>query len=201
MRDIVSYHRARLAYDADDVLANPDNPERRRMLQEIAEEESRGVLRRAYQAYAKQPPEVIVNHLLESRNRTARHLAVLFFAWHIGNNEQALAAWLEKNKEPVTEEASKLFRAYQNPRLTPVDYAYLLSVHPLDLWCATEFRREPKPFLGPVTCTKWRRSSHGLRMAAQCKKSKGTGFAAADSGGEGCLCPDVALLAKAWLSL
>ena len=143
MRDIVSYHRARLAYDADDVLANPDNQERRRMLQEIAEEESRGVLRRAYQAYAKQPPEEIVNRLLESRNR-ARHLAVLFFAWHIGSDEQELAAWLEQNREPTTEEAvSKLFRAYRNPRLTLVDYAYLLSVHPLDYWCATEFRKNP----------------------------------------------------------
>ena len=27
MRDLVSYHRARLAYDADDVLANPANPD------------------------------------------------------------------------------------------------------------------------------------------------------------------------------
>ena len=27
-----------------------------------------------------------------------------------------------------------------NPRLTLVDYAYLLSLHPLDLWCASEFR-------------------------------------------------------------
>ena len=36
----------------------------------------------------------------------------------------------------------KLFRAYQNPRLTLVDYAYLLSMHPLDLWCASEFYKD-----------------------------------------------------------
>ena len=35
----------------------------------------------------------------------------------------------------------RLFRAYQNPRLTLVDYAYLLGLHPLDLWCAGEFRK------------------------------------------------------------
>ena len=38
MRDLVSYHRARLAYDANDVLDNPDNPTRRQMLQERGEE-------------------------------------------------------------------------------------------------------------------------------------------------------------------
>jgi membrane peptidoglycan carboxypeptidase len=144
MRDIVSYHRARLDYDAEDVLANVENLERRRMLKEIAEEESRAALRHAYQNYAKQPPEEIVKRLLASRRNTARHLAVLFFAWRIGSDERALSAWLEKNQEPVTEEAaSKLFRAYQNPRLTPVDYSYLLAVHPVDFWCATEFRNNP----------------------------------------------------------
>ena len=49
MRDLASYHRARLAYDANDVLDNPANPTRRQMLQEIADEESRVALRRAYQ--------------------------------------------------------------------------------------------------------------------------------------------------------
>jgi membrane peptidoglycan carboxypeptidase len=144
MRDIVYFHRARLAYNADAILADPNNRERHRMLQEIAEEESRNVLRRAYQNYAKQTPEAIADRLLESRGKTARHLTVLFFAWRIGNDEQGLAAWLEQNQVPMTEEAvTKLFRAYQNPRLTLVDYAYLLSLHPLDLWCATELRKNP----------------------------------------------------------
>ena len=144
MRDMVAYHRARLAYNADEVLADPNNPLRRRMLQEIADEESLNVLRRAYQSYAKQTPEEIINRLLEPRGKTARHLAVLFFAWRIGKDEQQLAAWLEQHQMGSTEEAvSKLFRAYQNPRLTLVDYAYLLSLHPLDLWCATELRNNP----------------------------------------------------------
>jgi len=144
MRDIVGYHRARLAYNADDVLGDPANRHRRRMLQEIAEEESRSVLRRAYQNYAKQSPEEIANRLVEGRAKTARHLTVLFFAWKIGKDEQELTGWLEQNKTPIPEEAvTKLFRAYQNPRLTLVDYAYLLSVHPLDFWCATELRKNP----------------------------------------------------------
>ena len=144
MRDVVNYHRVRLPYNSDDVLSDPNNPERRRMLQEIAEEESRNVLRRAYQAYRGQTEQQITARLLGTKKNAERRLAILFFAWRIGADEQALAAWLEKNQTPIKEQdISKLFRAYQNPRLTLVDYAYLLSLHPLDLWCASEYRKKP----------------------------------------------------------
>jgi membrane peptidoglycan carboxypeptidase len=144
MRDIVHYHRARLAYNADDVLAKMDHPERRRMLEEIAEEESRAALRRSYHNYHGQSPDQIVARIIGSRPNPERRLAILFFAWRIGGDEQALAEWLKSHKiDPTVESTAKLFRAYKNPRLTAVDYAYLLSVHPLDLWCASEYRRNP----------------------------------------------------------
>jgi membrane peptidoglycan carboxypeptidase len=144
MRDIVSYHRARLPYNAEDVLAKPDHPERRRMLQEIADEESRAALRRSYHSYHGQSREKIVARIVGTRGNAERRLAILFFAWRIGANEQALAEWLKKhNVDPTVETAARLFRAYKNPRLTAVDYAYLLSIHPLDLWCAGEYRKNP----------------------------------------------------------
>ncbi len=144
MRDVVSYHRARLQYNSDAVLSDPANPDRKRMLQEIAEEESRSVLRRSYQAYHGQTEQQLIVRLLGTKKNAERRLAILFFAWRIGKSEQALAAWLEQNQIKTTEQdVSKLFRAYQNPRLTLVDYAYLLSLHPLDLWCASEFRKNP----------------------------------------------------------
>jgi hypothetical protein len=98
-------------------------------------------LRRAYQNFRGQTPEQITARLLGSKRNTERRLAILFFAWRIGADEQALAAWLAQNQYQATAEVvGKLFRAYRNPRLTLVDYAYLLSLHPLDLWCASEFR-------------------------------------------------------------
>jgi membrane peptidoglycan carboxypeptidase len=144
MRDVASYHRARLAYDADDVLENPASAHRQKMLQEIAEEESRAALRRSYQSYAKQRPDEIVRRLVGARNGTERRLTILFYAWQIGATESELKAWLEKNKLRTADaDVGKLFRAYQNPRLTAADYAYLLAVHPLDLWCAGEFYKNP----------------------------------------------------------
>ena len=143
MRDVVSYHRARLAYDSDDVLENPANSHRQKMLQEIADEESRATLRRAYQSYAKQAPDEIVRRLVGTKRSIERRLTILFYAWHIGTSEADLKAWLEKNKLPTAGvDVAKLLHAYQNPRLTSVDYAYLLALHPLDLWCAGEFRKD-----------------------------------------------------------
>jgi len=144
MRDLVSYHRARLAYAPQDVLDNPANTDRQKMLREIAEEESRGVLRRAYQTFAKQNPEEIVKRLLGAKGHIERRLTILFFAWRIGDDQAALTAWLAKHQVNTAElDIGKLFRAFDNPRLTLVDYAYLLRLHPLDLWCASEFRNEP----------------------------------------------------------
>jgi membrane peptidoglycan carboxypeptidase len=140
MRELVAYHRARLAFNADDVMNNTSDPNRQKMLLEIAEEESRSVLRRAYQSYAKQTPDEIARRLLGSKGHIERRLTILFFAWRIGDDEGTLKAWLEKNQVKTEQlDIGKLFRAFQNPRLTLADYAYLLSLHPIDLWCAGEF--------------------------------------------------------------
>jgi membrane peptidoglycan carboxypeptidase len=144
MRDLVSYHRVRLPYDSDDVLANSANAERGKMLQEIAEEESRQALRRAYQNYAKQTPQQIVTHLLGARKNPQRRATILFFAWHLGKSESDLETWLQQNRIPTKGlDLVKLYHAYSNPRLGLTDYAFLLSMHPLDLWCATQFRNDP----------------------------------------------------------
>ncbi len=87
----------------------------------------------------------IVKRLIGSKGSVERRLAVLFFAWRVGTDEDALTAWLEKHEAKTSAaEVSKLFRAYQNPRLTLADHAYLLGIHPLDLWCAGEFRQNAK---------------------------------------------------------
>lgn len=144
MRDLVSYHRARLSYSSDAVLSDPKHPDRQRMLREVAEEESKTGLRRAFQAYRGLTPDEIVTRVAGRKTASDRRLTILFFAWGVGADEKALAAWLEKNQAPTTEQTvTRLFRAYHNRRLTLADYGYLLAVHPLDLWCAGELRKNP----------------------------------------------------------
>lgn len=41
-------------------------------------------------------------------------------------------------------DVERLYRAYDNPRLNVADFGYLLSRHPLDVWCAGVLAREPE---------------------------------------------------------
>jgi cell division protein FtsI/penicillin-binding protein 2 len=145
MRDLVRFHQARLPYDATAVLTQPDHPQRHLLLEQAAEEEAKTYLWRAYEPYHNQSPETIIARLLGRNATSPRHLAILFFAWHHHADREAFAAWLASRlpTPPAEDEQQRLWRAYSNPRLTLADYGYLLSRHPLDVWCAGELVRDP----------------------------------------------------------
>jgi hypothetical protein len=142
IRDVVRFHEARLSYDARAVLADPDHPDRRRLLGEVADEEGRRVLVRAYREYRGLGAQDVLNRLLRDRAQSPRHLAIAFFAWHPGADADALHRWLTTQLGEVPEdEARRLAQSYGNPRLTVLDHGYLLGRHPLEVWCAGELFR------------------------------------------------------------
>ncbi len=144
MRDIVRFHEARLPYDAQEVLSNPDDPVRGRLLEEIAEVESRDVLAKAYRQYRDLPHREVEARLLGRSAKSQRHLAMLFFAWHAGAGEEALGRWLESRVGRVpSDQVRRLVKAYGNPQLTLTDFGFLLGRHPLKVWCAGELMRTP----------------------------------------------------------
>ena len=144
MRDLVRFHEARLPYDAAAVLDQPDNPDRQRLLEGIAEADGQKALAKAYRAYRDVPPDGIVERVLGKRAHSARHLAILYLAWHHDADAAGLSAWLERWGAPMPPaEVQRLLTAYGGPRRTPEDYAYLLRRHPLELWCAGELMRDP----------------------------------------------------------
>src|SRR5499433_2913763 len=150
MRDLVRYHEARLPYDAQAVLANADHPERRRMLEEMADKESRQYLARAYAKYQGLESSLVLKRLLGERVHSPRHVAIVFFAWHPGADGEALQRWSDAQGYPVpAEDVAKLVRAYGNPKLTLLDYGYLVGRHPRPLGGG---RAEPhaRPQLGRV---------------------------------------------------
>jgi membrane peptidoglycan carboxypeptidase len=144
MRDLVRFHEARLPYDKQAVLEDPDHPERRRMLEEMADKESRQYLARAHAKYQGLESSLVLKRLLGERVSSPRHLAMVFFAWHSGGDAEGLQQWSDALGHPVTaEDAAKLVRAYGSPKLTLLDYGYLLGRHPLEVWCAGEMSRTP----------------------------------------------------------
>ncbi len=145
MRDLVRYHQARLPYDAQAVLSDPTHPVRAQMLSEIADAESRQHLRRAFRRFHHQPEPAVTVRLLGSKATSARHLAVLYFAWKVGTDEAGLREWLSGHGVAADPETvRRLYRAYANPRLTMSDYGYLLGRHPIDVWVAGEVVRNPE---------------------------------------------------------
>jgi membrane peptidoglycan carboxypeptidase len=144
MRDLVRFHEARLSYDTNAVLNDPDNPLRQQMLKEIADKESRHFLFEAYESYRHLERQAIIDRVLTGRTTNPAHLAILFLAWNPAADADALGHWLETHGAAVTEdEAAHLFKAYDPGRLNISDYAYLLRRHPLDLWCAGQMIQDP----------------------------------------------------------
>ena len=149
MRDLVLYHAARLPYDAEAVIADPENPLRLRFLEESAAQEATFVLKRAYQSYGGLTEVETVRRLLRG-HVSARRATVLYYAWQGDAGEDKLTAWLAGHVAGWTPDAAgapaavnSLARAYGNPRLTIADYGYLLDLHPLEIWCAGELIRSP----------------------------------------------------------
>lgn len=145
MKDLVSFHTARLPYDAHEVLHDYGSPLRASLLARVADEEAKQTLRRSYRKYRDQPPEEIVKRLLGRKASSLRQLTVLFYAWDAGESEDDLAAWLLQHtgNEVDRRRVRSLMRSYNNPDLNIADYGYLASTNSLDLWCAGELTRQP----------------------------------------------------------
>jgi len=143
MRDLIRFHEARLPYDPNEVLNNPDSPVRQRMLQEIANHESEHFLYTAYENYHGLTENEIIERMLGTKKTSARQLTVLYLAWHPGANADGLADWLESHGAKDSGAIAHLLKSYDASRLNLADYGYLLNRHPLEVWCAGELSHNP----------------------------------------------------------
>ncbi len=144
LRELVQYHETRLPYDTEAILNQPDNPDRRKFLEEFANEESLDALHTAYQAYHGLSAEAIVDRILGSRKTLARPMSMLYLAWNPKANAESLGVWLASQGITTTpDDAEALLNSYDPYRLNISDYGYLLDRNPLDVWCAGKFAKRP----------------------------------------------------------
>ena len=144
MRDLVRYHRARLDYDAEALLRDPKHPDRQRRLAEIGDDEARQALFKTYRRYSGLTPDAAIAGLLGTRAKSARHLSMLFFAWHLGETPDQLGRWLQSHSVKASPDELRRFVAtYGGPRLSLLDFGYLLDRHPLEVWGVGEIVHEP----------------------------------------------------------
>jgi membrane peptidoglycan carboxypeptidase len=144
MRDLVRFHEARLPYDIETILNDPDDATRIKMLNEMADKESVHFLFESFKDYRGSDPQTIVDKILGSRSTSARQLSMAFLAWNPAVNAAALGQWLALHNAPVSpDEAARLFKSYDPGRLNISDYGYLLNRHPLEVWAAGQLIHEP----------------------------------------------------------
>jgi membrane peptidoglycan carboxypeptidase len=144
MRDLVRYHQARLPYDVDALLNDPTYPDRERVVAQLADDEARQILGRAYHRYHGLTSEAAIARLLGSRAKSPRHLAMLFYAWDIGTTPAQLGEWLRSMGAPVDgDTVRRLERSYGGRHLNLLDFGYLLGRQPLEVWTVGELVHEP----------------------------------------------------------
>lgn len=147
MRDLVRYHESRLPYDAQLLLEDSQDPERLRMLAEIADAESHAALTRAYREYSGMSAAELIDSVLRRERRPEkrlRKLTILHYAWQPEADRDSLRRWLTEQLGEVSDgDVARMVRAYGNPSLNLADYGYLASRHSLELWCAGQLWRNP----------------------------------------------------------
>src|SRR5262249_10572313 len=94
MRDLVRYHQARLPYDINTVLYDPASRERRQLLEQIAEDESRRALSHAFRRYHGLSGSEAVLRLLGRHADSPRWLAIFFYALNGDGSAEELSRWL-----------------------------------------------------------------------------------------------------------
>jgi len=148
MRDLVYYHMARLDVDTKAIMEDQENPERKKLLEQIADNESREFLSGFVGKYRGLTLDQSIERLLGTKNTSQRHLAILFYSLHPGASQDELYQWLSQRKPAVpdlSEKAvAKLVKAYGRPELTLSDFGYLMNRHPLELWTIGCLQSDPK---------------------------------------------------------
>lgn len=138
MRDIVSYHTARLGIDTSAVMKDRNNEKRKELLVLAADKESRNFLSGFVEKYKNLPLDRAIEKLLGTKNVSPRHLAILFYSMRPSASPDELAVWLRERSPKVQGLTDnivlKLAGEYGRPALDLSDYGYLLNRHPLELW-------------------------------------------------------------------
>jgi membrane peptidoglycan carboxypeptidase len=165
LRDLVRHHASRLPFDAKRVLADPEDPLRREMLVDIADEENRSALAETCRAHRGASESESITLLLGGSPRNLRDLSLVFYAWNPGADESRLYGWIRPRLAGgISEaEARALHARHGNLPYGIADAAYLLGRNPLELWCAGALRRNPE--LDDAAL--YARSGHVRRLASR----------------------------------
>ncbi|MGI9504725.1 MAG: penicillin-binding transpeptidase domain-containing protein, partial [Geminicoccaceae bacterium] len=150
MRDIVAYHIADIGRD---VLDDPSHPKRHAYLQRFADREAMTYLRRFYKDLAAHDKDGALERLIMRTRPTKNRLSALYRFVRPTSSKAEFAAFLKTQnatKSLSMRQVSKLFDDYDPEQLKFSDQAYLVRLHPLDLWLGRYLQAHAAPSFAEV---------------------------------------------------
>ncbi|TAL53558.1 transglycosylase domain-containing protein [Pandoraea sp.] len=166
MRDIVRYEILRIDPTVDQWLAARQSPQRQAYLARFADMEGSEFLRRFYRAYHGKTPDDALDLLLQNKWGTPVRLATALRTVEPAASEAQFARAMRR-RLPATyrglsdRDLQTLYTKYDIDHFSLNDRAYLVGVHPLELWLVAYLHAHPGASLAQVL-----RVSHAPREEA-----------------------------------
>ena len=145
MRDIVAYH---IGVDGYSVLADRQHPERRNYLKRFTDKEAMTFLRRFHRELAHLDADDVLAKVTMRVRQTKHRLAALFRFVRPDASEADFIAYMraqQATKRLSPKQLDKLFNDYNPQKFDFEDQAFLVRLHPLNLWLARHLQTERAP--------------------------------------------------------
>ena len=147
LRDIVRYYIATEIGPDDTLHTDWHHPDRETYLARFANREGRVFLRRFWDTYGGRPSDVVMAEAVARTNRSPDALAAVHrFVWPDAD-VASLTGWLADQlpgAAPPADHATTLYDRYTSSQFPLADRAYLLGLHPLELWLVAYLEQHPK---------------------------------------------------------
>ena len=147
LRDIVRYYIAKEIGPHDTLLTDRNHPDRKTYLARFADWEGRVFLRRFWEEYREHTSAVFVAEAVARAKRSPDALAAVHrFVWPDAD-VASLTGWLAgqlPNAAPPTDHVTTLYDRYTSSQFALADRAYLVGLHPLELWLVAYLEQHPK---------------------------------------------------------
>jgi len=134
MRDITNYYIGEAGHA---VLNDRNHPMRRTYLERFAHKEAMTFLRRFHRELAHLDPDAALNHLVRRIRPTKHRLAALHRFIRPNASLDEFSTFMRSQRAARTQSAAKLaklYKSYDVERFKLTDQAYLVRLHPLNLW-------------------------------------------------------------------
>ncbi|MGI9494139.1 MAG: penicillin-binding transpeptidase domain-containing protein, partial [Geminicoccaceae bacterium] len=145
MRDIANYH---IGEAGQKILNDPTHPKRYEYLERFAHDEARTFLRRFHREFGHLDADASLVHLAKRIRQNKHRLAALHRFVRPDASLADFAAFMGtqgSTRKLSTREIEKLYEAYDVNRFKLTDQAYLVRLHPLNLWLGRYLQNHPSP--------------------------------------------------------